>query len=330
MKNPKLAVIILTWNDWKNTIQCIESLLKSNYKNFDIILVDNNSDIFNFEKKINWLKKKNFFINPIGFKYKNNNKAKRKNKIIFYRIKEVANIRFAKNIGATKAYNYGIKYVIKNNYKYFVRLDCDFVVSKNFLGDSLFTFTKISNVATVSPKIYYYIKKKTKIIWWLGLKIKKNYLKFQKTGEGVRKIMDIGQFKGIIDTDSFCGCCTMFKTKIFKKIKKLDEDFFFGPEDMEASSRLKKFGKLIVNQDIHTYHKVSQSIFVSGIKSRVYFETIGWLLIIKKLCPKFHKHQGYIFFILRGLYKMFKFPFIKDKNPHIGFLLGIRDFFLKY
>ena len=99
---------------------------------------------------------------------------------------------------------------------------------------------------------------------------------------------------------------------------------------MEASSRLKKFGKLIVNQDIHTYHKVSQSIFVSGIKSRVYFETIGWLLIIKKLCPKFHKHQGYIFFILRGLYKMFKFPFIKDKNPHIGFLLGIRDFFLKY
>ena len=61
MKNPKLAVIILTWNDWKNTIQCIESLLKSNYKNFDIILVDNNSDIFNFEKKINWLKKKKFF-----------------------------------------------------------------------------------------------------------------------------------------------------------------------------------------------------------------------------------------------------------------------------
>lgn len=330
MQNSKIAVIILTWNDWKNTVQCIESLLRSNYKNFDIILVDNNSDVFNFKKKIEWLRKKNFFINPIGFEYKNNNKLKRKNKIIFYRIKEVANIRFAKNIGATKAYNCGIRYVIKNNYQYFVRLDCDFVVSKNFLGDSLFTFTKISDLATVSPKIYYYLKKKTKIIWWSGLKIKKNYLKLQKTGGGVRKTKDIGQFKGIIDTDSFCGCCTMFKTKTFKKIQKLDEDFFFGPEDIEASSRLKKFGKLIVNQDIYTYHKVSQSIFISGIKPRIYFETLGWLLIIKKLCLTFDKLHGYIYFILRGFYKIFNFPFAKDKNAQIGFLLGIRDFFLKY
>ena len=58
-------------------------------------------------------------------------------------------------------------------------------------------------------------------------KIKKNYLKFQKTGGGSRKTLDVGQFKGIQESDSFCGCCTMFSSKKFKKIKKLDEDFFF-------------------------------------------------------------------------------------------------------
>ena len=105
---------------------------------------------------------------------------------------------------------------------------------------------------------------------------------------------------------------------------------FFGPEDMEASSRLKKYGKLVVNLNIYTYHKVSQSIFISGIKSRIYFETIGWLLIIKKMCSKFDKFQGYSFFILRGLVKLLKLIIKKNKEVEIGFLLGIKDFFLRY
>ena len=332
IKNSKIAVLVLTWNDWKNTIHCIRSLQNSNYQNFDTVLIDNNSNEYNFNQILKWLNKNNFFIVSIGFKYKNKIKNK-KNKIIIYKINKIAKARFSKNVGATRAYNLGIQYAIKEKYRYFVRLDCDFVVSRNFLGSCLNTFSKIPEVATVSPKIYYYIKKKTKKIWWVGLKLKKNYLKFHKTGGGVRKTVDKGQFKGAVETDSFCGCCTMFDTKIFKKIKKLDEDFFFNPEDMEASSRLKKYGKLIVNQDAHTYHKVSQSIFISGIKSRVYFETLGWLLIIKKLCSTGDKLQGYIFFMLRGLLKLIKFPFKGDKGDKdvlVGFLLGIRDFFIKY
>ncbi len=331
MKNPKIAVIVLTWNDWKNTVECIASLLISDYKNFDIVIVDNNSNKFNFSRLLKWLEKKKYPIVPIGFKYKNNNiKKKNQPKIIIKRISEIADVRFSKNVGATKAYNQGIKYALKNNYEYFVRLDCDFIVTKNFLKESLKTFSKIPNLATVSPKIYYHLKKKTKRIWWTGLKLKKNYLKFQKTGGGSRKTLDVGQFKGIQESDSFCGCCTMFSSKKFKKIKKLDEDFFFGPEDMEASSRLKKYGKLVVNLNIYTYHKVSQSIFISGIKSRIYFETIGWLLIIKKMCSKFDKFQGYSFFILRGLVKLLKLIIKKNKEVEIGFLLGIKDFFLRY
>ena len=327
----KVAILILTWNDWLNTIDCINSLIKSNYVNYDIFIIDNNSNQFNFDKIVNWIKKKNF--NPIIIKHSLAKKkivhTKKKN-IYVYKIDKISKIRFAKNVGATKAYNIGIKYVLKNNYDYFVRLDCDFIVTKNFLRESVETFEKLGNVATVSPKIYYHLKKKTNKIWWIGLRILKNYFKFQKTGGVNRKIEDKGQFKGFIETDSFCGCCTMFSSKIFKKIKKLDDDFFFGPEDIEASFRLKKYGKLIVNLNSVTYHKVSQSIYVSGIKSRVYFETVGWLLLIKKICNKSDKLQGYIFFILRAIHKLIKVIFKKDKDANIGYLLGIKDFFLKY
>ena len=44
-KNPSVAVVILSWNDSKNTIECIQSVLKSSYQNYDIIVVDNNSKL---------------------------------------------------------------------------------------------------------------------------------------------------------------------------------------------------------------------------------------------------------------------------------------------
>ena len=39
-----LAITVLTWNDWQNTIKCLESIYQSTFNNFDIILVNNNSE----------------------------------------------------------------------------------------------------------------------------------------------------------------------------------------------------------------------------------------------------------------------------------------------
>ena len=40
---PKVSVIILNWNGWKDTIECLESLYKINYPNYNVVLVDNAS-----------------------------------------------------------------------------------------------------------------------------------------------------------------------------------------------------------------------------------------------------------------------------------------------
>ena len=41
--NPKVSIIILNWNGWTDTIECIESVLRSDYPNFHVIVSDNNS-----------------------------------------------------------------------------------------------------------------------------------------------------------------------------------------------------------------------------------------------------------------------------------------------
>ena len=278
-KNPSVGIVVLSWNDWKNTSKLLESIFKSNYNNYDIIVVDNNSNNENFEGLINWCKSKKIKINRINFKPKSRDNKKSRKNLYIYRITEIADIPFAKNLGVARGYNKGINFALKNNYDFIVKLDCDFLVTKNFISGMVQTLKDNRNAATVSPKVYYYLNKKTKIIWWKGLNFSKNYFRLQRTGKGSdRGILDKGQFKGLIKTDSICGCCVMFRSEILKKTSKdkparktiLDEDFFFGPEDMEISNRLKKYGDLLVNLDYHTYHKVSQSIHVSGLQARSY------------------------------------------------------------
>ena len=42
--NPMVHAVVLNYNDWRDTIECINSLLNINYKSFKIIIVDNNSN----------------------------------------------------------------------------------------------------------------------------------------------------------------------------------------------------------------------------------------------------------------------------------------------
>jgi|GEM_PF-3117764 hypothetical protein len=43
MTEPSVAVIMLNWNGYGDTVECIESLKKVTYNNFFIIVVDNAS-----------------------------------------------------------------------------------------------------------------------------------------------------------------------------------------------------------------------------------------------------------------------------------------------
>ncbi len=47
---PKVSIIILNWNGWKDTIECLESIYQIDYPDYDIIVVDNASKNESIEK----------------------------------------------------------------------------------------------------------------------------------------------------------------------------------------------------------------------------------------------------------------------------------------
>ena len=81
-----VAVVILTWNDWSNTIECLGSLFKNDYSNFDIILIDNNSEQFHYNKILDWCYKKKIHINFIN----------KKRKISPFKLKKIITYLFTK------------------------------------------------------------------------------------------------------------------------------------------------------------------------------------------------------------------------------------------
>jgi GT2 family glycosyltransferase len=54
----RVSIIILNWNGWRDTIECLESLYRIDYPNYDVIVVDNGSTDDSIKKLRNTAKEK--------------------------------------------------------------------------------------------------------------------------------------------------------------------------------------------------------------------------------------------------------------------------------
>lgn len=121
---PLVSIIILNYNGLTDIKECLESLYKLNYKNFEIFLADNNSQ----DDSVKFIKEN----------YKN-----------------VKIVEFDKNYGFAKGNNLTIPYT---NGKYIALLNMDTVVDQNWLSE-LVKVAEISNkIGIVGSKIYQYKK----------------------------------------------------------------------------------------------------------------------------------------------------------------------------
>lgn len=245
-----LFIIILNFNGTLDTVDCVESILNSDYKKRIICVVDNGSEkehladllnkITEIEDKFNLSQSiiiKNNYI-PESVEFANN------------QIVVVSNIE---NLGFAGGNNIAVKIAIKNGYDKVMLLNNDTIVEKDSIKILSDFIDDHPDYVAITPKICY--ERARDIIWNCGGKIIFGaFRKYYYANKNDSKVPKEGYF----DISFITGCALVFKPN---ETGFLSENFFFGEEDFEFSLRLKKKKmKLACVLNSKIYHKVGSSI----------------------------------------------------------------------
>lgn len=248
--NKSVGIVIINYNNYLDTIECVDSILENDYKNYRIILVDNDSN--------------NDSYDILFKKYKYNKYIE---VIISNHI----------NMGFSGGNNIGIRRALDINMDYILLLNNDTVVEKNFLTRILWSFSKGSNIGIATGKILYYDK--PEIINIAGGKISYLRSKVIPYGEN-EKVYKCNNYKYV---DFASGCFQIIKKEVFDSVGLYDEDYFLYYEDTDFCSRVLRNGYAILyNPESIIWHKVSAS---SGSKINdltTYYNVRNRLVFAKK------------------------------------------------
>lgn len=247
----KIFITLISFNNNKATLECLESLEKLAKDNLslNVVVIDNAS-------------KENFKIDKT---YKNF---------------EIKLLRSEENLGFSGGQNMGIRYSLQNGADFVVILNNDTIVDKNLIVELYKGFEK--GIGIVAPKIYfakgyefhkdrYSQQDLGKVIWYAGgiLDLRNVIGKHRGVDE-----VDVGQFDKALDTDSATGCCMMIARETLSDVGFFDDRYFLYYEDADLSMRTKKAGfRILFQPKAILWHKNAASAGGSGSPLQDYYIT---------------------------------------------------------
>lgn len=203
---PKVVIIVLNWNGRDLTADCLDSLQRVVYQNFEVILVDNASTDGSQQ----------FFKE---------------------RYPNVAVLENKENLGFAGGNNIGIQEALRRNSDYVLLLNNDTVVDIDFLSALVKAGESDRKIGMLNPKIYYYDR--PNVLWYAGGEL--SLFSGMSKHYGFRQV-DHGQFDCPRDVDFLTGCAFFIKREVIEKIGLLDEIFFCYSEDADWTIRARKAG----------------------------------------------------------------------------------------
>ena len=261
----KVFIIIINFNGWPDTKECLESLNKltsSQDVNFEVILIDNGSrEPFDYAQGI-------------------------KNKFSELKITPIFN---EENLGFAGANNQGIKLALENDADYVLLLNNDTTVEPDFLTKLVVEAEDDESAGIVGPLIYFHphtlneagIYEDKKIGSELilseeqknkkGVGVYDNRDKIWSAGGQITNHVtrgeliaynesDEGEYQTAEQVDYISGTCLLIKAEAIKKIGLISEDYFLYYEDADWGLRAYGAGwRSLLAPQAKIYHKASRS-----------------------------------------------------------------------
>lgn len=293
LKQSKVSVIILNWNKYEETIECLDSLRNITYTNYGIVLVDNGS--------------KGSDVKILGERYGN----------------YINIIRNDRNYGFAEGCNIGMRYALENSAPdYILLINNDTIVAPDFLDQMVKVAEADQSIGIVGPKVYYYHDPNR--IQSAGGRM--NWLTGQESFIGFMEI-DRGQFDELGDVEWVSGCAFLIRKKYIDKVGLLHATYFSYFEDIDWCVRFTKAGYRVVCVPIaKIWHK--NLIGVEKIDSvAFYYSTRNRFLFMKRNSTKPQFAAFLIYFLLRKVLIPPVSFFLQQKNLQLilNYYKGICD-----
>lgn len=244
---PFIIIVILNWNGKEDTLECLASVKKLDYSNYEIVLVDNGS-VDGSE-------------DAISMQYP-----------------DVTLLQTGENLGYAGGNNVGIRWALEQGADYVLVLNNDTIVDTQLLDHLVPAGVYDKNIGLFGPTNFYY-NEPTKI-WAIGAIAKEPpRIGYKIIGDGDHE----DKWKTAIQFDALVGSAMLIHRKVFETIGLFDEKFFLCWEEYDFCTRASEAGyKCHFIPEAKIWHKVGSSLGVEETPMRIYFNERNRLLWAKK------------------------------------------------
>jgi hypothetical protein len=334
---PHVSVIILNWNNWPCTIACLESLFRTEYTNYSVILVDNGSTDNSLEKikeycagKISGLCDSSTALPTIRLIKANDEKysdlfSSPEEREIFDTEsgKTVFLIENEKNNGFAEGNNIGIQFALNRfPLKFVLLLNNDTVVDRFFLNHLVSAAEKYPSAGFFGPKIYYFNYHGRKDVvsqaggrvnMWTGRSHHIGYMN-----------IDTGQYNQERNVDYLTGACLLVKREVIDRIGLLPRAYFLYWEELAWCFKGQKAGfSCVYIPDSIIWHHICAS---ASSPTFTYYFTRNRFWFIRQNGGGIQKISFFLFFfcieIWYDLAKLVKHS-LKNKNLIVPFFNAV-------
>jgi GT2 family glycosyltransferase len=290
-QDPLIAIVIVNYNGFEITRDCLDSFKQVSYRNYVLIVVDNASS----DNSVQRLETEFPYLHTLSIKY---------------------------NTGFTGGNNIGLKKAEELGADYVFFLNNDTVVSENVLDELLAFSAGHPDVGIVGPLTYYF--EAAEIISFGGGEINRNTgMYFQ-----LNKDKTINQ---LADKEIYCsfieGAAMFMRTALAVEVGGFNDAYFLTSEESELCVRVADKGyKLSVITSCSVWHKISRTL--EGRSAlRNYFVFRNRLLFVKRNAVGFGINN--LIELAWYYLKCFAWTLLKSRNLSAanGILLGTLDFF---
>jgi GT2 family glycosyltransferase len=224
-ENPAIAVIVLSWNGRDLTLDCLDSLTRSETPGVRIVLVDNAST--------------DGTVAAVRARFGD-------------RVTVLSN---PSNAGYAAGNNTGIEYALREGADYLLLLNNDTIVDAACIGELAAGLVSFPGAGIAGPKIYYYTPPDR--IWFAGGVV--SLWRGTARHIGIRET-DHGQYDTPHAVDYVSGCALMARREVFERIGMLDTAYRAYFEDTDFCMRAARAGfGLRYVPSARVWHRISAS-----------------------------------------------------------------------